>query len=117
MSKSKEAYAQGIAHNALSQGTVIKGNVYADGDFRIDGRIEGNIECASKIVIGPTGEVAGTVACENLEIMGTVNGNIRIRDNVSLKRSSNYTGEMLTKTLDIEPGAIFNGSCRMENAD
>jgi cytoskeletal protein CcmA (bactofilin family) len=117
MSKTRETYSQGIAHNAISQGTIVKGNIFADGDFRIDGCVEGDIESAGKVVVGPSGEVTGNVLCENLEIMGTVNGNIRIKENASLKRTSIYTGDMITQTLDIEPGAVFNGSCKMEKAD
>jgi cytoskeletal protein CcmA (bactofilin family) len=109
----KEAYTQGVAHNALSQGTIIKGDIYAEGDFRVDGRVEGSIECASKIVVGPNGDVSGTITCENLEIMGMVDGTLQIKGNVSLKQTGQYTGEMLTNTLEIEPGAIFNGSCKM----
>ncbi|MDR2627891.1 MAG: polymer-forming cytoskeletal protein, partial [Dysgonamonadaceae bacterium] len=94
MSKTKETYSQGIAHNAISQGTTVKGNIYSDGDFRVDGRVEGNIESDGKVVVGPTGEMSGTILCQSLEIMGTVTGNIHTKDNVSLKRSSVYTGDM-----------------------
>ncbi|MDR1120977.1 MAG: polymer-forming cytoskeletal protein [Dysgonamonadaceae bacterium] len=113
MLKTKEINSQGIAHNALSKGSSIKGEINADGDFRIDGRIEGSVNGLGKIVVGPQAEIIGTITCDNLEIMGRVKGNIRVKSNVSLRHSCIYVGDMVTQTLEIEPGAIFNGSCRM----
>lgn len=109
----KENASQGIAHNALIQGTLIKGDVFAEGDFRIDGVIEGNIDCKGKVVVGAKGETRGKILCENAELHGKVDGTVEALNNVSLKQTSVFHGEMITKSLDIEPGATFNGTCKM----
>jgi len=111
----KENTSQGIAHNALTQGTVIKGDVFAEGDIRVDGVIEGNIDCKGKVVVGEKGETRGKILCENAELLGKIDGNVEASNNVSLKRSCIFQGEMITRTLDIEPGAVFNGTCKMNN--
>ncbi len=109
----KDVISQGIAHNALAQGTFVKGDIFAEGDLRVDGKIEGNINCQGKVVVGAKGEVTGYIKCENAELMGVVTGNIEVSNNVSLKKNCIYQGGMTTQTLDIEPGAKFNGSCEM----
>ncbi len=116
MLKSKESPSQGIMHNALSQGTIVRGNVSSEADMRIDGVVEGNIECKGKIVLGPKGAVKGNINCENAELMGKIEGDIYVHGVIALKRTSVIVGEMTVQSLDIEPGAIFNGSCKMITA-
>lgn len=105
----------GIAHNALASGSRVKGNIVSDSDFRVDGSVEGKIECSGRVVIGPKGSLLGDIVCTNAEIMGQVRGNINVADTLSLKASANVVGDIKTKVLVIEPQAIFTGSCDMGN--
>ncbi|MDR1783259.1 MAG: polymer-forming cytoskeletal protein [Dysgonamonadaceae bacterium] len=111
----KENGSIGIAHNALAVGTYLKGDIKAEEDFRIDGKLEGNIECAGKVVIGPQAEIKGNIQCQNTDLLGTIVGNITILETASLKSSVRYTGEIVAKYVEIEAGAMFNGTCKMMN--
>ena len=113
MMKNKETVSLGIAHNALAPGTMVKGNIIAEEDLRIDGKVEGIIECAGRVVIGPQAEIKGDIHCTNVDIMGRVIGNMVIKDTLSLKATANFSGDANTLKLEIEPGAIFNGACKM----
>ena len=111
----KETVSSGIAHNALAVGTYVRGNIKAEEDFRIDGKLEGNIECTGKVVVGPQAEVIGNIQCQNTDLMGVIMGNITIYETACLKASVQFTGEIEAKYIDIEAGAIFNGTCKMIN--
>ncbi|MDR1610006.1 MAG: polymer-forming cytoskeletal protein [Candidatus Symbiothrix sp.] len=111
----KETVSSGIAHNALAVGTYVRGNIRAEEDFRIDGKLEGDIECTGKVVVGPQAEITGNIQCQNTDLMGTIIGNITIYETASLKSSVRFTGEIAAKYIDIEAGAIFNGTCKMLN--
>lgn len=111
----KQIIPTGNTHNSIASGTTIKGNIIAQEDFRIDGKVEGNIECKGKVVVGPNGEVIGHIDCVNAELMGKVYGNIKTMETLYLKSGSNYQGELKVKTLEIESGATFNGTCKMTN--
>lgn len=113
MFKGKQIVASGNSYNALASGTTIKGNIIAEEDLRIDGIVEGNIDCKGKVVVGPTGEVFGLINCLNAELMGKVHGNIHATGTLLLKTNTVYNGEVLTKSLEIEAGAAFNGTCSM----
>lgn len=104
----------GIMYNVLATGSKIKGEFTSESDFRIDGNFEGNITCNGKIVIGQTGVFKGNLTCSNAEIMGVVEGTIRVSDTLSLKSTSKIEGEIQTKILVIEPNAIFCGTCDMK---
>ncbi len=101
------------ATNQLRNGTVIEGNLSSKGDVRIEGTVKGNINVKGKVIIGNTGKVTGDIICSFCDISGTVVGKLIIAESLTLKASANYKGEISTKKLIIEPGAIFNGSCKM----
>lgn len=99
--------------NIITDGTRIKGDIIASGDFRLDGILEGNIQLNGKLVIGDSGVVNGNVLCQNANIIGTVNGNLSVKELLSLHTSARVRGDILINKLSIEPGAVFSGKCRM----
>jgi cytoskeletal protein CcmA (bactofilin family) len=107
----------GSTHNALTYGSKIIGNIVADKDFRIDGEVQGDIVCKGKVVVGQTGYLKGTISCVSAEIVGSVAGDLLVSDTLTLRSTGNITGEVKTKTLIVEPGAVFNGSCSMKEKD
>jgi cytoskeletal protein CcmA (bactofilin family) len=104
----------GSIYNALTYGSVITGNIVSDNDFRIDGEVQGDMHCKGKVVIGQTGKLKGTITCANAEIIGTVIGDIDVSETVTLRSTANFNGEIKTKVLVVEPNALFNGTCSMQ---
>ena len=97
----------------ISAGTVVKGEIITQSDIRIDGTIIGTIKSSGKIVIGQQGIVEGDIVCNSTDISGRVKGTARIEELTSLKSTSRIEGELYTKQLFIEVGAIFTGKCDM----
>lgn len=113
--KHKEETPAGSLHNVLSVGSTIKGNVTADTDFRLDGRVEGDVFCEGKIVIGPKGIVIGNVTCISAEVMGTIEGNVQVNGKLVLKSTACIEGDICIQLIEIEPNARFNGKCTMKS--
>ena len=103
----------GTLYNALTAGSKIIGTIIADSDIRIDGRVEGDMQCSGKVVIGEKGSVKGEIACQNAEIMGMMEGKISVQQTLALRASGKIEGEVKTQTLIVEPNALFNGTCSM----
>lgn len=82
-------------------------------DFRLDGKIDGDVNCSGKIVVGPKGCVTGNIVSSNAEILGLVEGSIRVSEKLVLKSTAVVQGDIFTKLLEIEPNARFNGACSM----
>ncbi|MDY5969169.1 MAG: polymer-forming cytoskeletal protein [Bacteroidales bacterium] len=99
--------------NTITAGTTIKGNIQASGDFRMDGTLEGDITLNGKLVVGESGLVTGNVVCQNANIIGTVNGNVTVKELLSLYATAKVKGDIMINKLSIEPGAAFSGTCRM----
>lgn len=103
----------GAMYNALTNGSKIVGKIIADSDFRIDGEVEGTINCNGKVVIGQKGILKGSISCVNAEIIGTVEGDIVVSETLSLRSTGVIKGEVTTKILVVEPEAVFDGTCSM----
>ena len=113
----EEFVGGGGPHNVFATGTTLTGKIETESDFRLDGRIEGEIICKGKIVIGPKGYVKGNIVTVNAEILGSVEGIIRTRERLVLKSSAEIKGDIFIQTLEIEPGAKLNGTCSMSGKD
>lgn len=100
----------------ISAGTSLKGDINSNSDLRIDGTITGNIRSNSKIIIGSSGVVNGDIECNQADITGKVNGNIKAKDLLQLKGECNITGNVQAGKLQVEPTATFNGECHMGGA-
>lgn len=107
----------GGLHNTLTTGTSVVGTITTDTDFRIDGKVEGEISCQGKIVVGPKATIIGNIQADNAEIQGYVKGNLAIAEKLFLKASAVIEGDIESQTLEIEPNARFNGACVMRTAD
>ena len=99
--------------NIISEGTLIKGDITANGDIRIDGELVGNINAKGRLVIGPQGKVDGEINCNNIEVSGYIKGKITVSELLTMKASAQIYGDIIAGKLSVEPGSLFTGSCSM----
>jgi len=100
--------------NRIEKNTRIKGDIVSEADFRIDGKLDGNLKTTGKVVIGSGGLIKGKVECVNADIDGNFNGELIVSDLLSLKASAVIEGTVTVTKLAVEPGATFNASCTMK---
>ncbi|MFA8450807.1 MAG: polymer-forming cytoskeletal protein [Bacteroidales bacterium] len=115
MKKKKNASGgfDGPERNIIGNGTKIVGEVNSSGDFRIDGELEGKINCEGKIVIGEPGLINGEVHCSEIDISGRMIGQLFVSDLATLTSTADFKGEVKAGNLAIEPGAKFSGTSEM----
>ena len=97
----------------ISSGTVIKGEILSPYDIRIDGTFEGKVQSKGRVVVGETALVKGDIICENIDLWGKVEGNIFVKDTLSLMEGCSVNGNLNIRRLAVELGSTFNGNCRM----
>ncbi len=100
--------------NRIEKNTKIKGDIVSEADFRIDGKLDGNVKTSGKVVIGKDGYIHGKVECVNADIEGSFNGELLVSDLLSLKSSAVIEGTVEVSKLAVEPGATFNATCSMK---
>ena len=100
--------------NRIVEGTIIKGDIISQADFRLDGGLTGNFQTKGKIVIGPAGSVTGDIICKNADIEGKFKGKIQVLEILNVKNKASIYGEVVCGKLSVEPGADFSASCLMK---
>lgn len=113
--KKKKSYTDLLGKtNRIVEGTIIKGDIISQADFRLDGELTGNFQSKGKIVIGPAGSVTGDIICKNADIEGKFNGKIQVAEILNVKNKAGIHGEVICGKLSVEPGADFSASCMMK---
>lgn len=109
--KSSEELSQ--MSNIIGKETVLEGSIESAGNIRVEGKVFGSAKAKAKFVMGPDAYVDGNVVARSGEVAGNIRGNIQISELLILKPSAVINGDILTNQLVVEPGATFNGSCKM----
>lgn len=114
-SKEEKRVAEEISNssNTIGKGTFLEGNVETFGNIRIEGKVTGNVKSKSKVALGPSSFVQGNVIAQNADLEGEVKGRIEVAELLVLKATAIIHGDIITGKLVVEPGAVFNGTCKM----
>lgn len=100
--------------NAYLDGdTVLDGEITVKESLRIDGRVKGKITAGSEVVIGPTAEVDAEITATQVSISGKAAGCITVTDRVEIFTGAVVTSALVTPSLQIADGAVFQGHCEM----
>jgi cytoskeletal protein CcmA (bactofilin family) len=97
----------GGTFSVLGADVSIKGDITASADLHVDGRVEGDITCAS-LVQGGSSEIVGSVRAESARLSGIVRGSITAVELVILK-SARIEGDVHYDAVTIEQGAEVDG--------
>lgn len=115
-SEKKEKQTGVSERNVIGKNTSIVGDVISEGDFRIEGNVEGIIKTNGRVIIGGSGSVSGKVECSNADIEGKFAGELIVHSVLSLKSTAKISGDVIIGKLSVEPGAEFNATCAMKGA-
>lgn len=113
MEKRKEKMDGGL-NTFVGKGSTINGEVEVEGGIRIDGTIKGNIRATDTVIIGAEGVVEADIDTKVAVLGGKVIGIITAPDKAELQSKAVVVGEITTKSLVVEQGAIFHGKCNMK---
>ena len=113
--KEEKRVAEEISNssNSIGKGTFLQGNIETYGNIRIEGKVKGDVKSKSKVALGNASQVEGNILAQNADIEGEVKGRIEVSELLVLKATAVINGDIVTGKMVVEPGAVFNGSCRM----
>jgi cytoskeletal protein CcmA (bactofilin family) len=98
---------------AATIGKTVKivGQIFSKEDLFVDGNLEGTVEAiAQKLTIGPNGAVRASVKAHNVVVLGTLEGDVEVADQIEINRDAKVVGDIRTARIRIEDGAYFKGS-------
>ena len=112
--KKKPAASRDVAVTILTSGCHFSGKLYCRGSSRIGGRIDGEIVSEGLLIIEEGATIEADITAEEAVIQGKVTGRLRAKGRIELCASSEFNGDIVTPSLVITAGAVFNGSASMD---
>lgn len=115
MNKSK-APTTTSADNVISivgPGMRIVGDCETTGTIRIEGTVEGSVRAAKAVVVGKEGMVQGDIVTQDAVISGNVVGTMVVESRLELQSTCKIEGEVQAARLQLEEGAVLNGTLSM----
>jgi cytoskeletal protein CcmA (bactofilin family) len=99
------------------QSIVIKGEVSGQKALFIDGMVEDSIHFPDhRITIGRRSRVKADIRAHDVVVMGSVKGNIQCSDLLDVRDESSIQGEIVTRRIRIDEGAVLKGSVEIQPA-
>lgn len=115
MIKKPNNESDGLMNTIIGKDTVINGTLDIKGALRVDGTVKGKILCTDCVTVGSTGIVEAEIEADSAIIAGKMLGNIVTTETIELQAKCEMEGDLRTKSLVIEQGAVFCGACNMKD--
>jgi cytoskeletal protein CcmA (bactofilin family) len=97
----------------LYKGSRVSGQLSFQGPARIDGVVDGEIQCQGILTIGEGAEVRAKISGQAVVIRGKVEGNVTAKEKIELTGPARLIGNIDTTRLIIAEGVVFDGDCSM----
>src|SRR6476619_4764110 len=100
----------------IDQGCEFEGKLCFQGTVRINGAFRGEIYTPDTLIIGEGARVQGQIDAGTVIISGEVSGSVRAKHRVEIHQPAIFKGDILTPSLKVDEGVIFEGSSKMVNS-
>lgn len=87
---------------------VITGNIEASVDLHLEGRVIGDVRCAT-LILGEDSSIKGRVYATRVKVSGIVDGAIETKD-LAVEASARVTGEITYERLRVSNGGVLEGT-------
>jgi cytoskeletal protein CcmA (bactofilin family) len=93
--------------------TICEGKIISEASLRIEGQMNGEIECEGDITIGENAVVQSSIHARDVILAGKVSGNIHTKGKLTVMSTGVLIGNIDVRSFVIQEGGIFQGSSMM----
>lgn len=93
----------------LGEQASFMGKIAYQGHAIIDGLFEGEFEGGRSLLVGPQGFVKADICVDEAEISGKVEGNITVKNRLSLRGSAEIHGTITAPRISVDEGVSIVG--------
>jgi cytoskeletal protein CcmA (bactofilin family) len=100
--------------SVLGPTLFFKGDLSAEEDLLIQGRVEGSITHTQRLTVGAQGIVKANIRAQLIIVEGTVDGDLQAEKSVVVRETAKVIGNIYAPTISIMEGACFSGHIDMD---
>ncbi len=100
----------------IDRGCEFEGKLCFHGTVRIGGIFRGEIFTPDTVIISEGAKVDAQIEAGTIIISGEVNGSLKAKYRVEIHRPAIFRGDILTPSLSVDEGVIFEGSSKMAHS-
>lgn len=97
------------AATLINEGCKISGLVTGEGDFLVNGEVDGDCEVHGTVTLAENGFWNGTIKADAVIVSGRVEGEIVAAGNVEITASARITGTVTGEAIAVAEGAVVDG--------
>ena len=97
----------------ILEGTRFEGKLSFEQKMRIDGEFVGEISSRSQLIVGKSAKINADLKVREIIVMGEVQGTVSNCELLQIQDGGKVMADIEVDSLDIKPGAIFDGKCKM----
>lgn len=97
----------------ILEGTRFEGKLEFGQTMTIGGEFIGEMASESQVIVGETAKINAAIKVRELIVKGEVRGTISHCELLQIHKGGRVIADIQVKTLDIKPGALFDGNCKM----
>jgi len=98
----------------IGEGSVFEGRIRSQASLRVEGTVNGDIECVGDVTVGEHGVARSNITARNVTIAGKVYGNVTTGGILTITATGQLYGNSLSQSLVIAEGGIFQGQSKMQ---
>jgi cytoskeletal protein CcmA (bactofilin family) len=102
----------------IGKAMVIRGRITSSESLQVDGQVDGTLELPDcRLTIGPHGRVGADAKAREIEVLGTVAGDLEASKKITIRKGGRLVGDLRTPGITIEEGAYFKGKIEIVDTD
>jgi cytoskeletal protein CcmA (bactofilin family) len=98
------------AMSMIGADIVVTGNIEAKVDLHIEGRVNGDVRCAT-LILGENSSVNGSVYADRVRVSGTVDGSVETKD-LAVEATARVVGDVTYDRLRVANGGVIEGNMK-----
>ncbi len=97
----------------LGKNSFFEGKLAAEGVFRLDGKVQGEIFHKGTLIVSETAVINGRVEVSVLILNGMIEGDVNANERVEIHSQGRLFGTISSPALVVQDGGLFEGNCKM----
>ena len=109
-----EKKSTGSAKVVIANGVKLKGEITDADEVQIDGYAEITMN-TDRLIVGSTGDVNGTITCNNIDVWGKLKGKINVIETLTVQELGTVSGSIEYQNMQIKLGGKIRGKIKVSD--